>query len=152
MASAEQQLQLLQSKQQQLMKLQVQKNKLEQQLAETTNTISAPGPTPQLQYSYSSELFPPTPKTTPLFMTPPMTPPNEGMQSGSDTKQSTPKAASKDGKSGPPPVAISIPQSQHLLQPPPGHVLVIERMHSGKFLFVSHVIRILVSILHAVEL
>ncbi|XP_064622207.1 baculoviral IAP repeat-containing protein 6-like isoform X2 [Lineus longissimus] len=134
MASAEQQLQLLQSKQQQLMKLQVQKNKLEQQLAETTNTISAP--TPHLAFSYSSELFPPTPKTTPLFMTPPMTPPNEGMQSGSDTRQSTPKVASKDGKSGHPPVAISIPQSQHLLQPPPGHVLVIERMHSGARRFV----------------
>ena len=27
--------------------------------------------------AYSFELMPPTPKTTPLFMTPPVTPPNE---------------------------------------------------------------------------
>ena len=42
--------------------------------------------------AYSFELMPPTPKTTPLFMTPPVTPPNESwlqqqlMQDGNGSK------------------------------------------------------------------
>ena len=74
MASAEQQLQMLQAKQQQLLKLQ--QKKLEQKLAESSKAASAS----VAPYSYNMELMPPTPKTTPLFMTPPVTPPNESLQ------------------------------------------------------------------------
>ena len=91
MASAEQQLQVLQEKQQQLLKLQQQKAKLEAKLHQTTaaaaaaasaasavgpghnsvpsNPVAAPG-----FFIHPSDVIPPTPKTTPLFMTPPLTP------------------------------------------------------------------------------
>ncbi len=79
MASAENQLSSLQQKQFQLIKLQQQKAKLEQKLAETskntiTTNMSSFG---NSSLPYTSELFPPTPKNTPFFMTPPVTPPNE---------------------------------------------------------------------------
>uniref|UniRef100_A0A8C4UKE9 Dual E2 ubiquitin-conjugating enzyme/E3 ubiquitin-protein ligase BIRC6 n=1 Tax=Falco tinnunculus TaxID=100819 RepID=A0A8C4UKE9_FALTI len=93
MASAEQQLQVLQEKQQQLLKLQQQKAKLEAKLHQTTaaaaaaasavgpvhnsvpsNPVAAPG-----FFIHPSDVIPPTPKTTPLFMTPPLTPPNEAV-------------------------------------------------------------------------
>lgn len=74
MVSAEQQLIQLQQKQLQLIKLQQQKQKLEQKLAETTKNVAT---LPSHFFPYGSELFPPTPKNTPFFMTPPVTPPNE---------------------------------------------------------------------------
>ncbi|XP_076415301.1 dual E2 ubiquitin-conjugating enzyme/E3 ubiquitin-protein ligase BIRC6-like [Peromyscus maniculatus bairdii] len=93
MASAEQQLQVLQEKQQQLLKLQQQKAKLEAKLHQTaaaaaaaasaagpvhnsvpSNPVAAPG-----FFIHPSDVIPPTPKTTPLFMTPPLTPPNEAV-------------------------------------------------------------------------
>ena len=72
-ASAEHQLGLLQQKQVQYTKLQQQKANLEQKLIETNSGLSTFQP-------YNSELFPPTPKNTPFFMTPPLTPPNESYQ------------------------------------------------------------------------
>lgn len=79
MVSAEQQLVQLQQKQLQLIKLQQQKQKLEQKLAETTKNVASGAAVglPSHYMSYGSELFPPTPKNTPFFMTPPVTPPNE---------------------------------------------------------------------------
>ncbi|XP_076415298.1 dual E2 ubiquitin-conjugating enzyme/E3 ubiquitin-protein ligase BIRC6-like isoform X4 [Peromyscus maniculatus bairdii] len=96
MASAEQQLQVLQEKQWQLLKLQQQKAKLEAKLHQTTaaaaaasasasaagpvhnsvpsNPVAAPG-----FFIHPFDVIPPTPKTTPLFMTPPLTPPNEAV-------------------------------------------------------------------------
>jgi len=88
MASAEHQLQQLQQKQLQLIKLQQQKQKLEQKLAETSKGgmtvtggagvgVSALATGSSHYTPYASELFPPTPKNTPFFMTPTVTPPNE---------------------------------------------------------------------------
>lgn len=39
-----------------------------------SNTVAAPG-----FFIHPSDVIPPTPKTTPLFMTPPLTPPNEAV-------------------------------------------------------------------------
>ena len=39
-----------------------------------SNPVSAPG-----FFIHPSDVIPPTPKTTPLFMTPPLTPPNEAV-------------------------------------------------------------------------
>ncbi|XP_066281905.1 baculoviral IAP repeat-containing protein 6-like isoform X5 [Branchiostoma lanceolatum] len=84
MASAEQQLSALQQKQQHLIKLQQQKQKLEQKLQESkmeANMGNNINPAPM--FSYTTEtVFPPTPKSTPLFMTPPLTPPNESQSGG----------------------------------------------------------------------
>ncbi|XP_019627384.1 PREDICTED: LOW QUALITY PROTEIN: baculoviral IAP repeat-containing protein 6-like [Branchiostoma belcheri] len=84
MASAEQQLSALQQKQQHLIKLQQQKQKLEQKLQESkmeANLGNNINPAPM--FSYTTEtVFPPTPKSTPLFMTPPLTPPNEPQSGG----------------------------------------------------------------------
>jgi len=69
-AATEHQLSILNQKHLQLLKLQQQKQKLEQKLAETSNKgVSTVYNNP--------ELFPLTPKNTPFFMTPPVTPPNE---------------------------------------------------------------------------
>ncbi|XP_064603703.1 baculoviral IAP repeat-containing protein 6-like isoform X3 [Liolophura sinensis] len=149
MSTAEQQLQQLQSQQYQLMKLQQQKQKLEQKLAESTKSGSGVG----VGNIYTSELFPPTPKTTPLFMTPPVTPPNESWQQGvlsyglpvdlDPGKPPLPKGSSKSnfGKYDllPSTTKSSLPitQTQNLLQTPPPQVLVIERMHSGARRFVT---------------
>ena len=69
-AATEHQLSLLNQKHLQLLKLQQQKQKLEQTLAETSNKGAS-------SVYNNPELFPPTPKNTPFFMTPPVTPPNE---------------------------------------------------------------------------
>uniref|UniRef100_UPI00358FA005 baculoviral IAP repeat-containing protein 6 n=1 Tax=Myxine glutinosa TaxID=7769 RepID=UPI00358FA005 len=78
MASAEQQLQALHEKQQQLLNLQQQKAKLEAKLHQTAAACAAASAaTSSTLSSHPMLVFPPTPKTTPLFMTPPLTPPNE---------------------------------------------------------------------------
>lgn len=150
MASAEQQLQQLQQKQLQLMKLQQQKQKLEQKLAETSKTHSAASSLSHY-VPYTSELFPPTPKNTPFFMTPPVTPPNESYHvfvSGPppDPAVVTEKPPSGPGKTSPKDKAVDTsaamgpskpvlmwPHAHNLFHPPPAQALVIDRMHSGQF-------------------
>uniref|UniRef100_A0A3P9HCQ6 Baculoviral IAP repeat containing 6 n=1 Tax=Oryzias latipes TaxID=8090 RepID=A0A3P9HCQ6_ORYLA len=167
MVSAEQQLQVLQDKQQQLLKLQQQKAKLEAKLHQTTsaaaavasgvpihnsvpsNASSAPG-----FFIHPSDVIPPTPKTTPLFMTPPLTPPNEAVSAafsaelahlfpGSmmDTGPVNLSAHKNTHKSKPSPMgsglALAISQASHFLQPPPHQSIIIERMHSGARRFVT---------------
>uniref|UniRef100_A0A8B9PJI2 Baculoviral IAP repeat containing 6 n=1 Tax=Apteryx owenii TaxID=8824 RepID=A0A8B9PJI2_APTOW len=170
MASAEQQLQVLQEKQQQLLKLQQQKAKLEAKLHQTTaaaaaaaaaavgpvhnsvpsNPVAAPG-----FFIHPSDVIPPTPKTTPLFMTPPLTPPNEAVSAviNAELAQLFPgsvidpptvnlaahnKSASKSRTnplgSG---LALAISHASHFLQPPPHQSIIIERMHSGARRFVT---------------
>ncbi|XP_016428418.1 baculoviral IAP repeat-containing protein 6-like [Sinocyclocheilus rhinocerous] len=166
MVSAEQQLQVLQEKQQQLLKLQQQKAKLEAKLHQTTsaaataasgivnsvpsNPSSAPG-----FFIHPSDVIPPTPKTTPLFMTPPLTPPNEAVSAAisvelaqlfpgsvidpppvnlSAQNKNAQKAKSNPIGSG---LALAISQASHFLQPPPHQSIIIERMHSGARRFVT---------------
>ncbi|XP_050990219.1 baculoviral IAP repeat-containing protein 6 isoform X2 [Labeo rohita] len=166
MVSAEQQLQVLQEKQQQLLKLQQQKAKLEAKLHQTTsaaataasgvvnsvpsNPSSAPG-----FFIHPSDVIPPTPKTTPLFMTPPLTPPNEAVSAAisvelaqlfpgsvidpppvnlSAQNKNTQKAKPNPIGSG---LALAISQASHFLQPPPHQSIIIERMHSGARRFVT---------------
>uniref|UniRef100_A0A8C1V3E6 Dual E2 ubiquitin-conjugating enzyme/E3 ubiquitin-protein ligase BIRC6 n=1 Tax=Cyprinus carpio TaxID=7962 RepID=A0A8C1V3E6_CYPCA len=164
MVSAEQQLQVLQEKQQQLLKLQQQKAKLEAKLHQTTaatagsgvvnsvpsNPSSAPG-----FFIHPSDVIPPTPKTTPLFMTPPLTPPNEAVSAAisvelaqlfpgsvidpppvnlSAQNKNTQKARPNPIGSG---LALAISQASHFLQPPPHQSIIIERMHSGARRFVT---------------
>ncbi|CAJ0938651.1 unnamed protein product [Ranitomeya imitator] len=168
MASAEQQLQVLQEKQQQLLKLQQQKAKLEAKLHQTTaaaaaaasavgpvhnsvpsNPVAAPG-----FFIHPSDVIPPTPKTTPLFMTPPLTPPNEAVNAihaelaqlfPGTVMDSPPAILSGHGKnasksrgtqlgSG---LALAISHASHFLQPPPHQSIIIERMHSGARRFVT---------------
>ena len=152
MASAEQQLQQLQQKQLQLIKLQQQKQTLEQKLAETSKSHSASSSLSHY-VPYASELFPPTPKNTPFFMTPPVTPPNESYHmfvSGApvDTVAGTSVVMEKPpigpGKTGPKEKVVNasaaVSQSKpvlmwththNLFHPPPAQALVIDRMHSG---------------------
>jgi len=152
MASAEQQLQQLQQKQLQLIKLQQQKQTLEQKLAETSKSHSAASSLSHY-VPYTSELFPPTPKNTPFFMTPPVTPPNESYHvfvSGAavDTMAGTSVVTEKPpigpGKTKDKIVTTSATASQskpvlmwththNLFHPPPAQALVIDRMHSGQF-------------------
>ncbi|XP_041260061.1 baculoviral IAP repeat-containing protein 6 isoform X7 [Onychostruthus taczanowskii] len=169
MASAEQQLQVLQEKQQQLLKLQQQKAKLEAKLHQTTaaaaaaasavgpvhnsvpsNTVAAPG-----FFIHPSDVIPPTPKTTPLFMTPPLTPPNEAVSAvinaelaqlfpGSVIDPPTVNLAAHNkntSKSRTTPLgsglALAISHASHFLQPPPHQSIIIERMHSGARRFVT---------------
>lgn len=169
MASAEQQLQVLQEKQQQLLKLQQQKAKLEAKLHQTTaaaaaaasavgpvhnsvpsNPVAVPG-----FFIHPSDVIPPTPKTTPLFMTPPLTPPNEAVSvfinaelaqlfPGSllDPQPVNLAAHNKNAnKSRTNPLgsglAFAISQASHFLQPPPHQSIIIERMHSGARRFVT---------------
>ncbi|XP_044308535.1 baculoviral IAP repeat-containing protein 6 isoform X5 [Varanus komodoensis] len=169
MASAEQQLQVLQEKQQQLLKLQQQKAKLEAKLHQTTaaaaaaasavgpvhnsvpsNSVAAPG-----FFIHPSDVIPPTPKTTPLFMTPPLTPPNEAVSAviNAELAQLFPGSVID-----PPPVnlsahnknanksrtnplgtglALALSHASHFLQPPPHQSIIIERMHSGARRFVT---------------
>ncbi|XP_056423373.1 baculoviral IAP repeat-containing protein 6 isoform X3 [Hyla sarda] len=169
MASAEQQLQVLQEKQQQLLKLQQQKAKLEAKLHQTTaaaaaaasavgpvhnsvpsNPVAAPG-----FFIHPSDVIPPTPKTTPLFMTPPLTPPNEAVSAAINAElaqlfpgtviESPPAILAGHGKntnksrgthmgSG---LALAISHASHFLQPPPHQSIIIERMHSGARRFVT---------------
>ncbi|XP_062862910.1 baculoviral IAP repeat-containing protein 6 isoform X2 [Trichomycterus rosablanca] len=161
MVSAEQQLQVLQEKQQQLLKLQQQKAKLEAKLHQTSsvavqahgsvvsNSSGAPG-----FFIHPSDVIPPTPKTTPLFMTPPLTPPNEAVSAaiGAELAQlfpnnimdpPQPSAHSKNAHRTKAPnpmgsgLALAISQASHFLQPPPQQSIIIERMHSGARRFVT---------------
>ncbi|XP_074501768.1 dual E2 ubiquitin-conjugating enzyme/E3 ubiquitin-protein ligase BIRC6 isoform X2 [Sebastes fasciatus] len=168
MVSAEQQLQVLQEKQQQLLKLQQQKAKLEAKLHQTTSaaaaTASGVGPihnsVPSNPSSgpgffiHPSDVIPPTPKTTPLFMTPPLTPPNEAVSAAFSAElahlfpgsmmdpgpvnlaahKNAQKAKSSSMGSG---LALAISQASHFLQPPPHQSIIIERMHSGARRFVT---------------
>uniref|UniRef100_A0AAV2JLI0 Dual E2 ubiquitin-conjugating enzyme/E3 ubiquitin-protein ligase BIRC6 n=1 Tax=Knipowitschia caucasica TaxID=637954 RepID=A0AAV2JLI0_KNICA len=168
MVSAEQQLQVLQEKQQQLLKLQQQvcKAKLEAKLHQTSsaaaaaasshlhNSVPSNSSTAPGFFIHPSDVIPPTPKTTPLFMTPPLTPPNEAVSAafsaelahlfpGSMTEASpvnlaTHKGAhrSKQGAMGSG-LALAISQASHFLQPPPHQSIIIERMHSGARRFVT---------------
>ncbi|KAL4694317.1 hypothetical protein H8959_013582, partial [Pygathrix nigripes] len=169
MASAEQQLQVLQEKQQQLLKLQQQKAKLEAKLHQTTaaaaaaasavgpvhnsvpsNPVAAPG-----FFIHPSDVIPPTPKTTPLFMTPPLTPPNEAVSVviNAELAQLFPGSVidppavnlaahnKNSNKSRMNPLgsglALAISHASHFLQPPPHQSIIIERMHSGARRFVT---------------
>ncbi|XP_030643061.1 baculoviral IAP repeat-containing protein 6 [Chanos chanos] len=169
MVSAEQQLQVLQEKQQQLLKLQQQKAKLEAKLHQTTSAAAAaasgvgpihnsvpsnPSATPGF-FIHPSDVIPPTPKTTPLFMTPPLTPPNEAVSAAISVElaqlfpgsiidpppvnlaahnKNTHKAKPNPMGSG---LALAISQASHFLQPPPHQSIIIERMHSGARRFVT---------------
>ncbi|KAJ8250600.1 hypothetical protein COCON_G00225220 [Conger conger] len=169
MVSAEQQLQVLQEKQQQLLKLQQQKAKLEAKLHQTTSAAaaaaSAVGPihnsvpsnpsTAPGFFIHPSDVIPPTPKTTPLFMTPPLTPPNEAVSAAISVElaQLFPGAIidpppvnlaahnKNSSKAKPNPMgsglALAISQASHFLQPPPHQSIIIERMHSGARRFVT---------------
>ena len=153
MASAEQQLQQLQQKQLQLIKLQQQKQKLEQKLAETSKSHSAASSLSHY-VPYTSELFPPTPKNTPFFMTPPVTPPNESyhvfvgapVDAVAGTSVVTEKPPIGPGKTSPKEKIVNTsaavgyskpvlmwPHTHNLFHPPPAQALVIDRMHSGRF-------------------
>ncbi|XP_022332916.2 dual E2 ubiquitin-conjugating enzyme/E3 ubiquitin-protein ligase BIRC6-like isoform X4 [Crassostrea virginica] len=85
----------------------------------------------------SDHLMPPTPKSTPMVITPPLTPPNEIFQSqgtaapANDGKPDNNKHFSAKSALG------GLPNAQTLLQQPPLQVLVIERMHSGARRFVT---------------
>ncbi|XP_061601104.1 baculoviral IAP repeat-containing protein 6 isoform X2 [Cololabis saira] len=168
MVSAEQQLQVLQEKQQQLLKLQQQKAKLEAKLHQTTSAAAAaasavgpmhnsvpsnPSSAPGF-FIHPSDVIPPTPKTTPLFMTPPLTPPNEAVSAAFSAELAhlfpgsmmdcgpVAMAAHKNTqKAKPSPVgsglALAISQASHFLQPPPHQSIIIERMHSGARRFVT---------------
>ncbi|XP_036815670.1 baculoviral IAP repeat-containing protein 6 isoform X7 [Oncorhynchus mykiss] len=163
MVSAEQQLQVLQEKQQQLLKLQQQKAKLEAKLHQTTSAAasgvgpihnSVPSSTPGF-FIHPSDVIPPTPKTTPLFMTPPLTPPNEAVSAAISVElaqlfpgsmmdpppvnlaahnKNSQKAKPNPMGSG---LALVISQASHFLQPPPQQSIIIERMHSGARRFVT---------------
>ncbi|XP_064788418.1 baculoviral IAP repeat-containing protein 6 isoform X5 [Oncorhynchus masou masou] len=164
MVSAEQQLQVLQEKQQQLFKLQQQKAKLEAKLHQTTSAAAASGVGPIHNsvpssapgfFIHPSEVIPPTPKTTPLFMTPPLTPPNEAVSAaisvelaqlfpGSMIDQPPVNLAAHNKnsqKAKPNPMgsglALALSQASHFLQPPPQQSIIIERMHSGARRFVT---------------
>ncbi|XP_058880863.1 baculoviral IAP repeat-containing protein 6-like isoform X4 [Acipenser ruthenus] len=169
MVSAEQQLQVLQEKQQQLLKLQQQKAKLEAKLHQTTSAAaaaaSAVGPihnsvpsnpsTAPGFFIHPSDVIPPTPKTTPLFMTPPLTPPNESVSAAISVElaqlfpgsmidpppvnlaahnKNAHKAKMNPIGSG---LALAISHASHFLQPPPHQSIIIERMHSGARRFVT---------------
>ncbi|XP_056147249.1 baculoviral IAP repeat-containing protein 6 [Lampris incognitus] len=169
MVSAEQQLQVLQEKQQQLLKLQQQKAKLEAKLHQTTSAAAAaasgvgpihnsvpsnPSSAPGF-FIHPSDVIPPTPKTTPLFMTPPLTPPNEAVSAAfsAELAHLFPGSMMDPGpvnlvahnknsqKTKPSPVgsglALAISQASHFLQPPPHQSIIIERMHSGARRFVT---------------
>ncbi|KAM4590981.1 dual E2 ubiquitin-conjugating enzyme/E3 ubiquitin-protein ligase BIRC6 [Odontesthes bonariensis] len=167
MVSAEQQLQVLQEKQQQLLKLQQQKAKLEAKLHQTTSAAAAvasgvgpihnsvpsnPSSAPGF-FIHPSDVIPPTPKTTPLFMTPPLTPPNEAVSAAFSAElahlfpgsmmdpgpvnlaahKNTQRAKSSPMGSG---LALAISQASHFLQPPPHQSIIIERMHSARESFI----------------
>uniref|UniRef100_A0A8P4K7V8 Dual E2 ubiquitin-conjugating enzyme/E3 ubiquitin-protein ligase BIRC6 n=1 Tax=Dicentrarchus labrax TaxID=13489 RepID=A0A8P4K7V8_DICLA len=164
MVSAEQQLQVLQEKQQQLLKLQQQKAKLEAKLHQTTSAAAAasgvgpihnsvpsnPSSAPGF-FIHPSDVIPPTPKTTPLFMTPPLTPPNEAVSAAFSAELAhlfpgsmmdpgpVNLAAHKNTQKSPmgSGLALAISQASHFLQPPPHQSIIIERMHSGARRFVT---------------
>ncbi|XP_039574732.1 baculoviral IAP repeat-containing protein 6 isoform X5 [Passer montanus] len=115
-----------------------------------SNTVAAPG-----FFIHPSDVIPPTPKTTPLFMTPPLTPPNEAVSAvinaelaqlfpGSVIDPPTVNLAAHNkntSKSRTTPLgsglALAISHASHFLQPPPHQSIIIERMHSGARRFVT---------------
>ncbi|XP_056669227.1 baculoviral IAP repeat-containing protein 6 isoform X17 [Monodelphis domestica] len=115
-----------------------------------SNPVAAPG-----FFIHPSDVIPPTPKTTPLFMTPPLTPPNEAVSvvinaelaqlfPGSVIDPPTVNLAAHNksaNKSRTTPLgtglALAISHASHFLQPPPHQSIIIERMHSGARRFVT---------------
>ncbi|XP_052539942.1 baculoviral IAP repeat-containing protein 6 isoform X5 [Tympanuchus pallidicinctus] len=115
-----------------------------------SNPVAAPG-----FFIHPSDVIPPTPKTTPLFMTPPLTPPNEAVSAvisaelaqlfpGSVIDPPTVNLAAHNknaSKSRTNPLgsglALAISHASHFLQPPPHQSIIIERMHSGARRFVT---------------
>ncbi|XP_054979502.1 baculoviral IAP repeat-containing protein 6 isoform X7 [Sorex araneus] len=115
---------------------------------------SHPGAAPGF-FIHPSDVIPPTPKTTPLFMTPPLTPPNEAVSvvinaelaqlfpgSVIDPPAVSLAAQNKNSnKSRMNPLgsglALAISHASHFLQPPPHQSIIIERMHSGARRFVT---------------
>uniref|UniRef100_H3CIY4 Dual E2 ubiquitin-conjugating enzyme/E3 ubiquitin-protein ligase BIRC6 n=1 Tax=Tetraodon nigroviridis TaxID=99883 RepID=H3CIY4_TETNG len=146
--------------------LAVYKAKLEAKLHQTTsaaanasamgsmqNSLPSSSPSAPGFFIHPSDVIPPTPKTTPLFMTPPLTPPNEAVSAafsaelahlfpGSMDPGPVNLAAHKNTQknkvgsmgSG---LALAISQASHFLQPPPHQSIIIERMHSGARRFVT---------------
>ncbi|XP_037989199.1 baculoviral IAP repeat-containing protein 6 isoform X4 [Motacilla alba alba] len=115
-----------------------------------SNTVAAPG-----FFIHPSDVIPPTPKTTPLFMTPPLTPPNEAVSAVINAElaqlfpgsvidpptvnlaahnKNTSKSRTNPLGSG---LALAISHASHFLQPPPHQSIIIERMHSGARRFVT---------------
>ncbi|ELT93547.1 hypothetical protein CAPTEDRAFT_223860 [Capitella teleta] len=93
------------------------------------------------------QFIPPTPKNTPFFMTPPVTPPNENSSlyvgatqdpgkppSGKDSASAAKLPSGEVGPEKRLPVMYS--QAHCLFQSPPSQALVIERMHAGARRFV----------------
>ncbi|CAB1312602.1 unnamed protein product, partial [Coregonus sp. 'balchen'] len=144
---------------------QLQKAKLEAKLHQTTSAAAAasgvgpihnsvPSSAPGF-FIHPSDVIPPTPKTTPLFMTPPLTPPNEAVSAAISVElaqlfpgtmmdpppvnlaahnKNSQKAKPNPMGSG---LALAISQASHFLQPPPQQSIIIERMHSGARRFVT---------------
>ncbi|XP_064914071.1 baculoviral IAP repeat-containing protein 6 isoform X10 [Columba livia] len=115
-----------------------------------SNPVVAPG-----FFIHPSDVIPPTPKTTPLFMTPPLTPPNEAVSAVINAElaqlfpgsvidpptvnlaahnKNTSKSRTNPLGSG---LALAISHASHFLQPPPHQSIIIERMHSGARRFVT---------------
>ncbi|XP_066849996.1 baculoviral IAP repeat-containing protein 6 isoform X6 [Anser cygnoides] len=115
-----------------------------------SNPVAAPG-----FFIHPSDVIPPTPKTTPLFMTPPLTPPNEAVSAVISAElaqlfpgsvidpptvnlaahnKNTSKTRTNPLGSG---LALAISHASHFLQPPPHQSIIIERMHSGARRFVT---------------
>ncbi|XP_054676661.1 baculoviral IAP repeat-containing protein 6 isoform X6 [Grus americana] len=115
-----------------------------------SNPVAAPG-----FFIHPSDVIPPTPKTTPLFMTPPLTPPNEAVSAVINAElaqlfpgsvidpptvnlaahnKNTSKSRTNPLGSG---LALAISHASHFLQPPPHQSIIIERMHSGARRFVT---------------
>ncbi|XP_064504616.1 baculoviral IAP repeat-containing protein 6 isoform X6 [Pseudopipra pipra] len=115
-----------------------------------SNPVAAPG-----FFIHPSDVIPPTPKTTPLFMTPPLTPPNEAVSAVISAElaqlfpgsvidpptvnlaahnKNTSKSRTNPLGSG---LALAISHASHFLQPPPHQSIIIERMHSGARRFVT---------------
>lgn len=109
-----------------------------------SNPVAAPG-----FFIHPSDVIPPTPKTTPLFMTPPLTPPNEAVSVviNAELAQLFPGSVidppavnlaahnKNSSKSRMNPLgsglALAVSHASHFLQPPPHQSIIIERMHSG---------------------
>uniref|UniRef100_A0A3Q3KMW9 Dual E2 ubiquitin-conjugating enzyme/E3 ubiquitin-protein ligase BIRC6 n=1 Tax=Monopterus albus TaxID=43700 RepID=A0A3Q3KMW9_MONAL len=148
----------------QRIKLKFLKAKLEAKLHQTTSAAVAasgvgpihnsvpsnPSCTPSF-FIHPSDVIPPTPKTTPLFMTPPLTPPNEAVSAAFNAELAhlfpgsmidpgpVNLAAHKNAQKSPmgSGLALAISQASHFLQPPPHQSIIIERMHSGARRFVT---------------
>ncbi|KAG1667328.1 Baculoviral IAP repeat-containing protein 6 [Nymphon striatum] len=140
----------IQQKQEQLLKLKKLKqiDKQEKKLLGSLNETGSFN-SPLIGNSSSNYQPPPTPKTTPLFMTPPLTPPSENTYIGNTESDASlgppvvklmkPPNVNKDGKDftfKTNEIAVISTPWHHLLQPPAQQMLVVERMHSGARRFV----------------